>query len=209
MRQAKAGISGLSPTEKVAKALLLVTKMTGNINFTTPTPTLVQVDDAREKLDLAIMEAASGDHAKVQARVLAEAELDDIIVRLSQYVNTVANGDVMKILSSGFELRKPSEPIGPLPAPTGLEARTGAQPGEVDLRWDPVEGAYMYLVFVNTTDPDVEAEWKQLDHSAQASYDATGLEPAKHIWFRVNALGAFKGASPFSDPAKGFSAPLP
>ena len=208
MRQARAGITGLSPTEKVAKALLLVTKMTGNLNYITPTPTLAQVDAGRVKLDTAIMEAASGDHSKVLARVLAEAEMDSLIVRLSQYVNTTAAGDVLMILGSGFELRKQPEPIGPLPAPTDLEARTGTMPGEIDLQWTPVYGAYLYQVYVNTTDPDVEAQWTLLNPTSPASYKATGLAPAKHIWFRVNALGA-AGTSPFSDPAKGFSAPLP
>ncbi|MBL0128931.1 MAG: hypothetical protein IPP83_16090 [Flavobacteriales bacterium] len=61
---------------------------------------------------------------------------------------------------------------------------------------------------MNPTDPDVEGQWTLLALSSRASFEATALDPAKHYWFRVNALGA-AGASPFSDPAKGFSTPLP
>lgn len=73
----------------------------------------------------------------------------------------------------------------------------------------PSAKGYLYEVYVNSTDPDVEAQWTLLDQSSPASYKASGLEAAKHYWFRVLAVGAFKGTSPFSDPAKGFSAPLP
>ncbi|MBL0126011.1 MAG: fibronectin type III domain-containing protein [Flavobacteriales bacterium] len=117
-------------------------------------------------------------------------------------------GDELKILSTGFELRKQPEPIGPLHAPTDFEARTGALPGTIDLRCKPVKGAYYYQFFVNPTDPDVEGQWTLLALTSRASFEATALDPAKHYWFRVNALGA-AGASPFSDPAKGFSTPLP
>jgi len=207
MRQARAGITGLSPTDKVAKALLVETKMTGNPDFATPEPTLLELKAGREALETAITEAAGGDHAKVFARQLAEAALDDLLVRMAMYVSNKAAGDELKILSTGFELRKLPEPIGPLSAPIDLEARTGALPGSIDLRCKPVKGAYYYQVFVNATDPEVEASWTLLALTARASNEAL-LEPARHYWFRMNALGA-AGASPFSDPAKGFSAPLP
>lgn len=140
MRQARAGITGLSPTDKVAKALLVETKMTGNADFPTPVPTLAELKTGREDLETAITEAAGGDHAKVFARQKAEAALDDLLVRMAMYVSNTAAGDELKILSTGFELRKQPEPIGPLDAPTDLEARTGALPGAIGLRCKPVKG---------------------------------------------------------------------
>ena len=50
----------------------------------------------------------------------------------------------------------------------------------------------------------LEANWTLLALTSRASYEATALEPGKHYWFRMCALGA-AGASPFSDPAKGFA----
>ena len=208
MRQARAGITGLSPTDKVAKALLVETKMTGNLSFPTPDPTLAELKTGREALETAITEAAGGDHAKIFARNLSEAALDDLLVRMAMYVSNTSAGDELKILSSGFELRKQPEPIGPLDAPTELEASTGAKPGEIDLRCKPVKGAYYYQVQINATDPDAEVSWTLLALTSRASFEATALDPGKHYWFRMCALGA-AGTSPFSDPAKGFSAPLP
>ncbi|MBK7383849.1 MAG: hypothetical protein IPI81_11055 [Flavobacteriales bacterium] len=146
MRQARAGITGLSPTDKVAKALLVETRMNGNADFPTPTPTLTELKNGREALETAITEAAGGDHAKVFARQKAEAAVDDLLVRMALYVSNTAAGDELKILSTGFELRKQPEPIGPLHAPADFEARTGALPGSIDLRCKPVKGAYYWVV---------------------------------------------------------------
>ncbi len=133
----------MSPTDKVAKALLVETKLTGNLDFPTPDPTLLELKAGREKLETAISDAAGGDHAKIFARNLAEASLDDLLFRMALYVTNTAAGNELKILSTGFELRKQPEPLGPLDAPTELEASTGAKPGEIDLRCKPTKGVLL------------------------------------------------------------------
>ncbi|MBK7112921.1 MAG: hypothetical protein IPH60_10820 [Flavobacteriales bacterium] len=113
MKTARAGLTGLRPTDKVAKALSLDMKMTGNAN-SRPVQHSLSCWPARS-LEVAIAEAMGGDHEKF-LRNKAEAELDKLIVRLAMDVSQVANGDAAIILSSGFELRKEGDPIGPLPA---------------------------------------------------------------------------------------------
>ncbi|MBK9193885.1 MAG: fibronectin type III domain-containing protein [Flavobacteriales bacterium] len=152
----------------------------------------------------AITDSAGGDHEKVVIRQKAEDALGILLLREALYVSNVAQGDEPIILSSGFEARKPPTPIGPWQPPWP----SGPLPGSIDLRWDPVKGAHWYRLLVNSTDPDVEAQWTVLDEITQASFAATGLDPAKHYWFRVCAVGPL-GPGAFSDPAKGFSAPLP
>ncbi|MCC6936632.1 MAG: hypothetical protein IT226_00285 [Flavobacteriales bacterium] len=207
MRTARAGLTGLRPTDKVAKALLLETKMTGNPDFPSPSPTLVELKAGRETLEAAIVEAAGGDHANVFLRNVAEAELDKLIVRLAMDVSQTANGDAAKILSTGFELRKEGDPIGPLPGPSDLRARTGLLPGTVDLRWKPEYGAYYYQVELSITDPNEGGSWTLAGMTSKASFAGTGLAPATHVWYRVSCLGAGGYVSPYSDPAKGFAAP--
>lgn len=209
MRTARAGLTGLRPTDKVAKALLLETKMTGNANFPTPDPTLVELKTGREALEMAIVEAASGDRVKIFERDVAEVELDQLIVREAMYVSNVAQGDAVVILSSGFDLRKEPSPIGPLDAPSELRTKTGTKPGELDLRWKPEYGAYYYQVYMTDKDPNSGADWQLVAMTSSAHYAATGLPPATYVWFRVNCLGAKGFISPFSDPAKGFVAPEP
>jgi len=209
MKTARAGLTGLRPTDKVAKALLLDMKMTGNANFPTPSPTLAELLAGRGSLEVAIAEAMGGDHEKVFLRNKAEAELDKLIVRLAMYVSQVANGDAAIILSSGFELRKEGDPIGPLPAPSDLRGSTGELPGTTHLRWKPVHGAYYYQVYMSTTDPNDGASWVLVGMTSKASFDGTELEPATHVWYRVECLGAAGYVSSVSDPAKVFVAPKP
>ncbi len=209
MRSARAGLSGLRPTDKVAKALLVETKMTGNANFPTPEPTLLELKAGREKLEVAIVEAAGGDHAKIFERNVAEAELDQLLVREALYVSNVAQGDPVIILSSGFELRQEPTPIGPLPAPSELRASSGLLPGDVKLRWKPTYGAYYHQVEMSVTDPNDGATWKLAGMTSAANFASTGNVPATYVWYRVTCLGAAGYVSPYSDPAKGFAAPKP
>ena len=209
MRSARAGLSGLRPADKVAKALLVGTRMTGNTNFPTPAPTLADLTTAREALEVALVEAAAGDRVKIFERNVAEAELDQILVRLALYVTVTANGDEVIILSSGFELRKEPAPIGPLPAPADLRTRTGLKAGEVDLRWKPVYGAYYYQVYMAITDPNNGGAWQLVGMTSNAKFAGKDLAPGTYVWYRVDCLGAGGYTSPPSDPAKGYVAPEP
>jgi hypothetical protein len=209
MRSARAGLSGLRPADKVAKALLVETKMTGNASFPTPDPSLLLLKAGREILETAMVEAATGDHTKIFERNVAEAGLDQLLVREALYVSNVAQGDPVVILSSGFELRQEPTPKGPLPAPTELRARPGLKPGDIDLRWKPSADAYYYQVEASDADPNNGGTWKLLAMTSAAHYASKGNTPAAYVWFRVTCLGAAGYVSPYSDPAKGFAAPDP
>ena len=62
---------------------------------------------------------------------------------------------------------------------------------------------------MSVTDPNDAATWKLVGMTSSAHFASTGNAPATHLWYRVNCLGAAGYVSPYSDPAKGFSAPLP
>ena len=206
MKTAKAGLKGLSATDKVAKSLLVETKMAAAVaTFATPSPTLIVLKGYRLALETAITEAVGNDHAKVVAKQVAEAALDNALIAESLYVSNTCAGDEIKILSSGFEARKGPAPIGPLQAPAKLEARMSEFSGHINLRWKPEDGASYYQVAMNDTDPNDESKWVLTAFSSAAHYTVTGLVSGKFYWFRVVALGT-AGPSPASDPAKGLAA---
>lgn len=209
MKMAKAGLTGKTPAEKVALCLVVETAMTANPNFVTPVPTVAELTAGRTDLENAMVAAAGGDHDRIVERNKVERSLDNLLVRMSLYVSNVAQGDEVVILSSGFEVRKPSDPIGQPGVPENLRAEMGEQPGSVDLRWNPVRGAYIYHVEMNVTDPTNAADWKPVDECTTASYTVEGLTPATYCWFRVRAIGTYPEPGLFSDPAKGFTTPLP
>ena len=146
----------------------------------------------------------SQDGGKTSKRLLAEAEdaLDPLISILGSYIQSESEGDEVKILSTGADVRKkPSAPTD-LAAPTGLLAKTSTTEGAVDCKWDSVKGAKSYII--QQASDLAGTSWAYLGSSTAAKYTATGLTSGKKYLFRVAALGP-AGQSPWSDPAVGMA----
>ena len=76
-------------------------------------------------------------------RVLG-AHLDGVIEL--DIVNLIAEGDIIKLDSTGLDISKDPTPIGILPAPANFILTPSSQPGEVDIQIDKVDRAMGYLV---------------------------------------------------------------
>lgn len=197
---AVAGVRKLTASQLVAKALFVETKMAGNLNFPTPTPTIASITAARGDLEAAIVAAMDGGKTAHLDKRMKEAALILLLTELAGYVTSVSGGDEAKIISSGFDVRKVPEPIGPLEAPGNLRADLTEFPGQASLRWDPVYGGYSYIVYRKPDGAD-ESEWTAIATVPRASYLDEGLSSGKVYWFKVIAIGA-AGPSPASDPAR-------
>ena len=198
MRIIKAGLKGLKASDLVGKCEHVEGEMTGNANFTTPTPSLADVTAARTKLVSAIKDAESGAHAAIATKNEAAKTLSAILVKLARYVNSVAGGDVDKAVSSGFELAKVPDPIDKLEAPSKMEGSTGSIAGEVDLRWKGVRGGRLYQVYMCTGDPSTDGVWTIVGMTSKARFTMKGLITDKKYSFRVTALGVV-GEGPASE----------
>lgn len=201
MKTIKVGLDGLSALEKVAKALYIEGKLTGNASFPTPQPTVAALTAARTKLENAIAAALNGGKDATFAKNTAEDELDELIVQEAGYVVSVAGGDEALILSAGYEVRKPGSPIGPLPQVANLRADLTDQPGEILLDWDPQYGAHEFEAQRNDGDPADELGWKVVAFTTKSKHLDKGLASGSTHWYRVRARGT-AGDSPFSDPAR-------
>lgn len=200
MAQVKLGFYALSVADKVLKARNIVILMTGNTAFTTPNPSLAAITAAADALETAFNEAADGGKTKTAIMYSKEAELDALMPQLTAYVQEASAGDALLILSSGMEIRADKTPPQDLPAPFGLETKTGDNEGEVMLRWKKVDKSKAYLIQKSA---DGSTGWESLNvTSTRATAVVTGLPSANRIWFRVCAIGP-KGNSPWSDPSRG------
>lgn len=198
MKLIKAGLTRLKPAQVVAKSEYVETGMTGNANFPTPTPTLVEVTAARTQLVSALAAAESGAHADIAKKNEAVRTLRDLLTKLARYVNSAAGGDVDKAVSSGFELAKRPEPIDKLEAPQELNARMSSYEGRLDLRWQRVRGARMYQVYMCSGDPAVLANWQVVGVSSKTRHTVSDLAANTFFNFRVTALGRV-GEGPASE----------
>ena len=142
-RKAKFNLAMPIP-QKLQRIGDIITSMTGNTNFPTPTPDLAVVDAATTDLQKAYQAALDKSlTAKAEQRTKNE-ELNSLIRQLRDYVNGVANGDEDLVLSSGFEASKVPAPIGPLPQVEDVKGKGGDGDGSVFLRWKSVYGAKSY-----------------------------------------------------------------
>lgn len=200
MKSIKIGLDGLSALDKVAKALYIEGKLTGNADFPTPQPPVADITAARTALENAIADALNGGKDATFKKNQAEEALDELIVQEAGYVLSIAGGDEALILSAGFEVRKPASPIGALKAPTNLRADLTDMQGQIKVMWDRVVGSHENEVQRCDTDPST-GEWKLLGMTTRSTYYDNGLESGSVHWYRVRARGTV-GDSPFSDPTR-------
>lgn len=197
----KLGIDRATPVMLVDLGRNHVTMLTDNGAFPSPKPSLADLTKACNDLDAA-NQAFMFNRGKLEkdARDERYLELKAMIRELGAYVQQESQGARDLILSAGFDVRRASAPVGPLPAPQDVRALVTPYPGRIDVRWKAVRGRSVYEVSVCTGNPEVPANWSLLAITSKNRYTADGLESDKVYFFRVVALGA-AGASPVSDPA--------
>lgn len=197
----KLGLDRITSSMLLVKARNMVSKITGNAAYPTPTPPLATVSAAADKLEAAInayeLNRGPGEYTD---RELAFMEVKGLVTDLGAYVQSASNGDLELIKSAGCAVRKSSEPLGQLPAPKNVLARTTAYPGRIEVTWAGVRGRSTYTIDHCLGDPSVAANWKPFGITSKNRLTADGLESDREHYFRVTAIGA-AGASPVSDKA--------
>lgn len=136
---------------------------------------------------------------KLTARLEAMAALRAGINRYAEYADTVYDGDKLSLQALGLGVRNPYAPVGPLPTPTGLQSRTGAMEGTVELEWEPITyGRPQYFVQCAQS---ANGPWTEMSSMRVAKTVVGALTPGAEYFFRVRVQGA-AGNSPWSDITK-------
>ena len=182
----------------VDKSAFVEGKMTGNVNFVTPTPSIASITAARTALVAALEAAVSGAHEHVVVKNEAQQTLHDLLTLLARYINSASNNDADVAVSSGFELVKAADPIDKLDAPELVSARVSTYIGGVDMRWRSVRGARMYNVYITAGDPTLSTGWTVAAVISGTKTTIVDLESGKYYSFRVTALGRI-GEGPASE----------
>jgi len=198
-RKIKLDLSGITAAKLIERIGTVVTKMTGNAHFPSPTPTLAELTDAMVALTSATVAASGRDRDAVLIRKQHELVVANLLRNLAGYITMTANGDGAIIASSGFELAKIPEPQPALSRPENFKARRGANTGEVEVSWRSVRNALNYEVEMTNGDPAIPTtEWEHVRTTAQVKVLFTGLGIGNFFSYRVKAVGRH-GESPYSD----------
>ena len=193
-------IRGLNASQVVSKVRFIEGRMKDNPAFPAPAPSLADIALAREALESAITAAKDGGRTATAIRRARQRELTLLLNQLGGYVSSIAEGNGLAILSSGFEVKRTGQPAGE-PEPTrDLQAMISPYKGRVDLRWKPVKDAIAYHIHLSRTEPTDDSGWELAGVSTKASFKLTGLDSAKTYWFRVAAIGT-SGMGPLGEVA--------
>jgi hypothetical protein len=204
MAKAVLGTSQLNIPEKIQRDRQIITALTGNTTFATPSPALATITTAIDKLEDDFNDAL-GKRQTAQAATNiqneSEAALDRLMAALAGYVDSVALGDEDKIMSAGMTLKQHRGPVVQLTQVADLSAASGDMDGEIDLNWQPKKGAASYTIVKSATGNVATAgNWTPAATSTKSKTTVTGLTSGTRYWFRVAAIGS-AGQGPWSDPA--------
>jgi hypothetical protein len=186
----------------VEKSESIVTAMTGNANYTTPSPSLATITTKTTALGTAFQNAINGGKNLKALVKIARKDLLLNLALLMYYVQHESGGDEVKILSSGFGVKSPRSPVGVLPAPQNVRVAYNGNSGEAVVRWNGVPKRRSYIVQMSV-DPIGVDTWENVPEgeTGKISFPVTGLEPGKTYWFRVITYSTGGFSAP-SDPAK-------
>ncbi len=201
--------SNLSEPNFLAKAGAIVIALKKNANF--PEPWITQVGTYADLLaaytayQSGFDAAANGDRILIGQRKAARDALETRLHLLAPYLEAVAAGNILKLNSSGYDLRKDivrgAHPEI-LSAPTDFNVKHGKLSGQAILHAARLPGAKTYVAEYTEGDPhDSATVWVGTNIFTTCSkMEINGLVRGKSYWFRVCGVnGAGYGA--WTDPA--------
>jgi len=187
MNKPKLNFYRLGIAQKIQKARAIVTRMTGNTNFTTPNPALAAITAAINALETAFEAAADGGKTLKAAMHAKEKILNGLMVQLEEYISNICAGDELKIQSSGMDVKQ---------AATHSKRKAsvvpGLNPGEVICTAESTgRGARAMHEYQCCNDPipadlqsAVSNPWVEADITSLAKITVSNLTGGAKMWFR-------------------------
>ena len=184
---------------KVEFGRFVINSMTGNPIFVTPNPDLPTLTMNCDELEISYNDALLGDRGKKAIQREKEGVWDINFTALGSYVDSIAKGDEVIILSAGMEFRNAPAPLPPIGPPIDLLANPDLLSGSMRLTRASLAGARAYGIEY-TTDPSNPDGWILDNYSTKSDFLVNGLTPGVQYVFRVFGIGK-EGRGPDSDYA--------
>ena len=195
------GTKRLTAQELVSKTRTHVTMMNGNPHFPDPMPSLAEITEACDELDIAA-QVYSFNHGRMDLnnRNTAYQHVRKLIILLAIHVQNRCKNDRAIALSAGFETKRKRSPSQPTGTPADVRAVSRTSPGSIDLRWNAVKARKVYSVWMTDSDPQNEDGWQLVEQTSRNFCTIEDLERFKAYTFRVSAFGVL-GHGAMSDIA--------
>ena len=175
----------------------IISSLTGNASYPTPGPALAAIGTARKEFLTAVNDLNNGPGSTI-TRDEKRSALVDLLRELSIYVQAACKGDIVVLLTSGFNAQKSRQPAGQLPPPENLRLRRPELSGQLKARCAAVANAGSYQWRYATS--LAPASWTEVAPTMAANVTLENLTPGTTYVVQVRAIGS-QGPSDWSDPA--------
>lgn len=169
------------------KAGYIVSCLTGNPNFTSPVPNLLDLGVLVEKYEAELVTAKGNDRIAVAIKKASRRLLEQMLNEMGIYVMHIAKGDEAILAGSGFTLTKMPEPRN-ITNPGNITLGNGVSSGQIKAGVKAVMGARSYLFDIAAELPPEKTAWQSYPTS-KSQFTFTDLTPGKQYWIRVAAIG--------------------
>ena len=207
MAQITMNFKGLSDLAIIQQCLNIKTAMTGNANFTTPTPTLPAFGTLVTTAQTKVTASDAAQLASKQATADKDAAIDALLAgvkQLADYVSMTSAGDGVKIQSAGFSIKAASTPSGVPNMVQNLSLTAGDNAGEIDAQWDPVDGVKISYDIQWSPYPATDTSWKNCPGTTKSKAVLMGFTSGQQVLVRVRAKGT-GGTGAWSQTASKFA----
>jgi hypothetical protein len=188
-----------SAEQLVAMAGAIITGLTDNPAFPTPTVDLKTVQAAADDLNAALAAQVHGGAAATAEKRNRQHALITILRKLKHYVEDNSGNDSAVLLSSGFQAASITRDRSPLANPSILSIDRSNSDG-LRLKISPVARAKCYEVrSAMVGNGNVAGTWQQAGIFTSSRMTIGNLVPTTTYVFQVRAIGAV-GATEWSDP---------
>jgi hypothetical protein len=193
------GFSKLSPEALAAKTSAIMAACTNNPNFLQTDPTMAEVQAKLDALNKAL--SMPKGQARDEAVEATRTGVEQILADLADDLENEAKGDLVKLATTGFDLRKAPVHSGDSPTiPLNLHVRLTGVTGEVQALFSASDRATGYQL--QTSYDPVNGPWiDSPPFSSSRRVILKGLIHGKDVWVRVRAVGPNNTMSGWSDPA--------
>lgn len=190
------GFSHLSDGNFDVKAQSIYNSMLNNEHFSTTIPAITEVESAVTAFTNALTAAQSRGKNEVAVKNQCRKALTDVLKQLANSVMATANGDLVMLVSSGFDLSKQGGSLL-IEKPESIQLFDGKNAGELVVKVPGIRGARTYN-FKYTADPLTETSMWHQELSTSCRHTIRNLDSGKRYWCRVAVVGPF-GQMVYSD----------
>ena len=181
--------SKLSEANLDFKAQSIILSLTANANFPVTVPSLADFTLIKTAYTEALESSIDGAKLSIALKNQAKETLLTAMRNLATNIESLAQGDRAKLISSGFELGSDGENIPPLTGPVSFEILDGQNPGELKIVVKRIPRATSYM-HAYTEGPVTENSIWNAKSSTLRTHTLTGLKSGTKVSVRITIGGS-------------------